>query len=367
MQLQRTPLFETHVEAGARIVPFAGWEMPVQYEGVIAEHQAVRSAIGLFDISHMGILDFAGDAVPAFLDGILTNKVTDLAENQIRYSLVCRPDGGILDDVLIYRLPTHYRLVVNASNTDIIVDWLEHQVSSQHWTIDITVQNSALTLLAVQGPQALALLQSMVGSAADLGAVRYYRGTQAPFLGNTITITRTGYTGEDGFELFVPAADAEEAWRTILEQGATHGIKPVGLGARDSLRLEAGLPLYGHELDDATSPFDAGLQKFVRFKDRQFIGKEALVHERRLGPDRELIGLELIDRGIARDGCLVVVDGEDVGLVTSGTFSPTLQKAIAIANVETGTALVGATVHMRIRADLREARVVAMPFYQRPR
>ena len=367
MQLKRTPLFETHVEAGARIVPFAGWEMPVQYEGVIAEHQAVRSAIGLFDISHMGILDFAGDAVPAFLDGILTNKVTDLAENQIRYSLVCRPDGGILDDVLIYRLPTHYRLVVNASNTDIIVDWLEHQVSSQHWTIDITVQNSALTLLAVQGPQALALLQSMVGSAADLGAVRYYRGTQAPFLGNTITITRTGYTGEDGFELFVPAADAEEAWRTILEQGATHGIKPVGLGARDSLRLEAGLPLYGHELDDATSPFDAGLQKFVRFKDRQFIGKEALVHERRLGPDRELIGLELIDRGIARDGCLVVVDGEDVGLVTSGTFSPTLQKAIAIANVETGTALVGATVHMRIRADLREARVVAMPFYQRPR
>ena len=367
MQLKRTPLFESHVEAGARIVPFAGWEMPVQYEGVIAEHQAVRSAIGLFDISHMGILDFAGDAVPAFLDGILTNKVTDLAENQIRYSLVCRPDGGILDDVLIYRLPTHYRLVVNASNTDKIVDWLEHQISSQHWTIDITVQNGALALLAVQGPKALALLQSMVGSAADLGAVRYYRGTQAPFLGNTITITRTGYTGEDGFELFVPAADAEEAWRTILEQGATHGIKPVGLGARDTLRLEAGLPLYGHELDDATSPFDAGLQKFVRFKDRQFIGREALVDVRLLGPDRELIGLELIDRGIAREGCLIVVDGEDVGLVTSGTFSPTLQKAIAIANVETGTALVGATVHMRIRADLRKARVVAMPFYQRPR
>ena len=367
MQLKRTPFFESHVEAGARIVPFAGWEMPVQYEGVIAEHQAVRSAIGLFDISHMGILDFAGDAVPAFLDGILTNKVTDLAENQIRYSLVCRPDGGILDDVLIYRLPTHYRLVVNASNTDTIVDWLEHQISSQHWSIDITVQNSALTLLAVQGPKALALLQSMVGSAADLGAVRYYRGTQVPFLGNTITITRTGYTGEDGFELFVPAADAEEAWRTILGQGAAHGIKPVGLGARDTLRLEAGLPLYGHELDDATSPFDAGLQKFVRFKDRQFIGREALVDVRLLGPDRELIGLELIDRGIAREGCLIVVDGEDVGLVTSGTFSPTLQKAIAIANVETGTALVGATVHVRIRADLREARVVAMPFYQRPR
>ena len=367
MQLKRTPIFESHVEAGARIVPFAGWEMPVQYEGVIAEHQAVRSAIGLFDISHMGILDFAGDAVPTFLDGILTNKVTDLAENQIRYSLVCRPDGGILDDVLIYRLPTHYRLVVNASNTDTIVDWLEHQISSQHWTIDITVQNGALALLAVQGPKALALLQSMVGSAADLGAVRYYRGTQVPFLGNTITITRTGYTGEDGFELFVPAADAEEAWRTILEQGAAHGIKPVGLGARDTLRLEAGLPLYGHELDDATSPFDAGLQKFVRFKDRQFIGREALVDVRLLGPDRELIGLELIDRGIAREGCLIVVDGEDVGLVTSGTFSPTLQKAIAIANVETGTALVGATVHMRIRADLREARVVAMPFYQRPR
>ena len=301
MQLKRTPLFESHVGAGARIVPFAGWEMPVQYEGVIAEHQAVRNAIGLFDISHMGILDFAGDAVPAFLDGILTNKVTDLAENQIRYSLVCRPDGGILDDVLIYRLPTHYRLVVNASNTDTIVDWLEHQISSQHWTIDITVQNDALALLAVQGPKALALLQSMVGSAADLGAVRYYRGTQVPFLGNTITITRTGYTGEDGFELFVPAVDAEEAWRTILGQGAAHGIKPVGLGARDTLRLEAGLPLYGHELDDATSPFDAGLQKFVRFKDRQFIGREALVDVRLLGPDRELIGLELIDRGIARE------------------------------------------------------------------
>jgi len=207
----------------------------------------------------------------------------------------------------------------------------------------------------------------MIGAAADLAAVRYYRGTQVPFLGQTITATRTGYTGEDGFELFVPADDAEEAWHALLEKGAPHGIKPVGLGARDTLRLEAGLPLYGHELDDATSPFDAGLQKFVRFRNRQFIGKEALLEERRMGPDRELIGLELIDRGIAREGTLVVVDGEDVGVVTSGTFSPTLQKAIAIANVETGTALVGSTLHVRVRADLRKARVVALPFYQRPR
>ena len=159
MQLKRTPLYATHVAAGARIVPFAGWEMPVQYEGVIAEHQAVRSAIGLFDISHMGILDFAGEGVNAFLDGILTNKVSDLAENQIRYSLICRPDGGVLDDVLIYRLPTHYRLVVNASNTDKIVNWLEHQNATQHWSIDISVENSNLALLAVQGPQALTLLQ----------------------------------------------------------------------------------------------------------------------------------------------------------------------------------------------------------------
>jgi len=367
MQLKRTPLYATHVAAGARIVPFAGWEMPVQYEGVIAEHQAVRSAIGLFDISHMGILDFAGDGVCAFLDGILTNKVSDLTENQIRYSLVCRPDGGVLDDVLIYRLPTHYRLVVNASNTDKIVNWLEHQNATQHWSIEISVQNSELALLAVQGPGATALLQNMIGTAADLGTVRYYRGTQVPFLGQTITATRTGYTGEDGFELFVSADDAAEAWHTLLEAGAPHGIKPVGLGARDTLRLEAGLPLYGHELDDATSPFDAGLQKFVRFRNRQFIGKEALLEERRLGPDRELIGLELIDRGIAREGTLVVVDGEDVGVVTSGTFSPTLQKAIAIANVETGSALVGATVHVRVRADLRAARVVALPFYQRPK
>ncbi len=367
MQLKRTPLYATHAAAGARIVPFAGWEMPVQYEGVIAEHQAVRGACGLFDISHMGIVDFAGAGVPAFLDGILTNKVTDLAVNQIRYSLVCRPDGGVLDDVLIYRLPTHYRLVVNASNTDKIVDWLEHRNATQHWSIDISVQNSDLALLAVQGPQALALLQDMVGHTADLSAVRYYRGTQAPFLGKTITITRTGYTGEDGFELFVPAAGAEAAWSALLAAGAPRGIKPVGLGARDTLRLEAGLPLYGHELDDATNPFDAGLQKFVRFRNREFIGKEALAHVRRVGPDRELIGLELIDRGIARDGCLIVVDGEDVGVVTSGTFSPTLRKAIAIANVETGTALVDATVHVRVRADLRAARVVPMPFYQRPR
>lgn len=367
MQLKRTPLYATHVAAGARIVPFAGWEMPVQYEGVIAEHNAVRNAIGLFDISHMGILDFAGDGVAAFLDGILTNKVTDLAENQIRYSLICRPEGGVLDDVLIYRLPTHYRLVVNASNTDKIVAWLEHQIATQHWSIDIAVQNSGLALLAVQGPRATALLQNMIGAAVDLDTVRYYRGTQVPFLDKTITATRTGYTGEDGFELFVPAEDAEEAWRTLLAEGAPHGIKPVGLGARDTLRLEAGLPLYGHELDDATSPFDAGLQKFVRFKDRQFIGKAALLEERRMGPDRELIGLELIDRGIARDGTLVVVDGEDVGVVTSGTFSPTLQKAIAIANVETGSALVGTTIHVRVRADLRAARVVALPFYQRPR
>ena len=367
MQLKRTPLYATHVAAGARLVPFAGWEMPVQYAGVIAEHRAVRGAVGLFDISHMGILDFAGAGVPAFLDGILTNRVTDLQPNQIRYSLVCRPEGGVLDDVLIYRLPSHYRLVVNASNTDKIVDWLEHQNATQHWSLDITVKNSELALLAVQGPAAITLLQEMVGTAADLAAVRYYRAAQAPFLGKEITITRTGYTGEDGFELFVPAADAEAAWAALLAAGDPYGIKPVGLGARDTLRLEAGLPLYGHELDDATSPFDAGLQKFVRFRNRQFIGKEALLQERRVGPDRELVGLELIDRGIARDGCLIVVDGEEVGVVTSGTFSPTLQKAIAIANVETGTALVGATVHVRVRADLRAARVVPLPFYRRER
>lgn len=367
MQLKRTPLYATHVAAGARIVPFAGWEMPVQYEGVIAEHNAVRGGIGLFDISHMGILDFAGEDALALLDLVLTNKVSDLAENQIRYSLVCRSDGGVLDDVLIYRLPTHYRLVVNASNTDKIVAWLEVLIARRQYAVSFTVENSALALLAVQGPQALTLLQGMVGAAADLEAIRYYRGTQAPFLGKTITMTRTGYTGEDGFELFVPAEDAETAWHALLEQGAAHGIRPIGLGARDTLRLEAGLPLYGHELDDATTPFDAGLQKFVRFRNRQFIGKEALMEQRQLGPDRELIGLELIDRGIARDGCLVVVGGEDVGLVTSGTFSPTLQKAIAIANVETGSALVGSTVHVRIRADLRAARVVPVPFYQRPR
>ncbi len=367
MQLKRTPLYATHVAAGARIVPFAGWEMPVQYEGVIAEHKAVRSAIGLFDIGHMGILDFAGDSVCAFLDGILTNKVSDLAENQIRYSLICRPDGGVLDDVLIYRLPTHYRLVVNASNTDKIVAWLEHQIATQHWTIEITIQNSALALLAVQGPGAIGLLQDMVGESADLAAVRYYRGTQVSFLGKIIVATRTGYTGEDGFELFVPADDAAEAWDALLAEGAPRGIKPVGLGARDTLRLEAGLPLYGHELDDATNPFDAGLQKFVRFRNRQFIGKEALMDVRQIGPERELIGMELIDRGIAREGTLVVVDGEDVGVVTSGTFSPTLQKAIAIANVETGCALVGATIHVRVRADLRAARVVPLPFYRRPK
>ncbi len=362
--LKRTPLYDTHAAAGARIVPFAGWEMPVQYAGVIAEHQAVRNAVGLFDISHMGILDFAGSGVAAFLDGILTNKVSDLALNQIRYSLVCRPDGGVLDDVLIYRLPTHYRLVVNASNTDKIVAWLEHQNTSQHWEIDIAVVNSALALLAVQGPGALPLLQSMVED-ADLAGVGYYRATQGLFLGNEIAITRTGYTGEDGFELFVPAAAAPEAWAALLAHGASHDIAPVGLGARDTLRLEAALPLYGHELDEATTPYDAGLKRFVRTKGRSFVGKQALLAARKAGPNKELIGLHLIDRGIARDGCPVVVNDTEVGAVTSGTFSPTLQKAIAMAFVEPGAAPPGATVQVRIRAQLRGAQVIALPFYRR--
>ncbi len=364
--LQRTPLYAVHLAAGARMVPFAGWEMPVQYAGVIAEHQAVRTAVGLFDISHMGILDFGGSGVAAFLDYVLTNRVDDLRENQVRYSLVCRTDGGILDDVLVYRLPTHYRLVVNAANTDKIVRHLESHAHGNHWNVRTTVRNADLALLAVQGPQAVTLLDTLVAD-TSLAGVRYYWGTQGRFLGEVITLTRTGYTGEDGFELFVPAERAVAVWETLREAGEPYGLQPAGLGARDTLRLEMGYPLYGNDMDETTTPVEASLERAVDFKKGDFIGKEAILRKKEKGIERKLVGFELLQKGIPRHGYRIYSNGKTLGAVTSGNFSPTLKKGIGLGFVHPTYSGPGSEILIDIRGKVALAVVVELPFYKKVR
>jgi len=376
----RSPLYAWHRDHGGRMVDFAGWSVPVQYTSIIEEHRAIRERVGVADISHMGRLRFEGPGAPVFLAELLTRRVADMDDNQIRYSLVTNDQGGILDDVLVghyhndYGQP-YYVLVVNAANRARIVRWIADHLSRERaerpghevvWA-DVT---RLWAMFAVQGPRSVELLQPLVDE--DLKTMRYYRGAQVRILHPAAQrqggiISRTGYTGEDGFELSVGAPIAEGVWRAILEWGEPLDVVPAGIGSRDTLRLEAGMPLYGHELSEQVNPFQAGLEYACYLTGYDFPGRDALKRIEAAPRDRTLVGLELPGRRIARRGCPILAGEEPVGEVTSGTFAPTLGKSIAMGYVAPDCSEPGTELTVDIRGRREPARVVKLPFYRRPK
>jgi len=343
------------------MVDFAGWEMPVQYSSIVEEHLAVRSAAGLFDISHMGRLSFRGSTAAEFLNQILTNDTDAMKAGDVRYSLVCNRDGGILDDVLIYRLPDRWELVVNASNREKIVDWIRN--SSGFAAVEFSDQTLATGMIAIQGPRALEIVANAAG--ADFSDLKYYSTRDATVFNLPSLVSRTGYTGEDGLELVVPAEQSQAVWLALLDAGQAYGIKPAGLGCRDTLRLEAAMPLYGHELNETTDPLSAGLQFAVKLQKADFVGKAALEAIQRNGVSLTRVGLVLEGRRIAREESPVQIGDSVIGKVTSGTFSPTLQTVIAMAYVPSSVSAPGTKVDVNLRGSLVPAEIVPLPFYKR--
>lgn len=359
--LLQTPLHSWHAAHGGRLVDFAGWSMPVQYSSIVEEHQACRTAAALFDVSHMGRLVFEGPGAETFLDRILTRKVSGLAPGKIRYSLVCNEAGGILDDVLIYHViaiagPPYWLLVVNASNREKILAWINKQLPRDVQLTDRTTQTA---MIAVQGPHALERVSPHIGfSLADM---TYYSSVTSMLEGMPAVVSRTGYTGEDGCEIIVEAAHAHHLW-TLL---AAEGVRPAGLAARDTLRLEAAMPLYGHELSEAINPYQAGLEFTVTLKGRDFIGKSALEKFKQDDTQPRRVGVTLSGRRIPREHYGVFAGDEPIGDITSGTFSPTLNRPIAMAYIKPDFAAVGTKLSIDIRGTREPCEIVPLPFYQR--
>jgi aminomethyltransferase len=359
--LLQTPLHGWHQSHGARLVEFGGWSMPVQYTSIVEEHQGVRQRVGLFDISHMGRLTFDGADVLDWLERVTTNQVARLADDQIQYSLMANDAGGVIDDILVYRQPFAFLVVCNASNRSSVVAQFERHRGDAAGSMQDRTPDTAM--IAIQGPRALETLQPLFGQ--PLEPVRYYHLTMGRLLGRIETvISRTGYTGEDGFELIVAARAVAELWEALLESGKPYGIQPCGLGARDTLRLEAGMPLYGHELLETINPYSAGLGWAVKLDKRDFVGREAL-KARKSDPGPTRVGLVLEGRRIARHGAAIFSDDQEIGQVTSGTFSPTLQVSLAMALVNPRAATAGTPLSVDVRGHRVAARVVKLPFYKR--
>jgi aminomethyltransferase len=361
--LKKTPLNARHRSLGARMVEFGGWDMPVEYSGIVNEHLAVRTRGGLFDVSHMGEIEIAGrDALKA-VQHITSNDASRLAVNQIQYSALTTPQGTFVDDVLVYKLgDDHFMLVVNASNIIKDFHWIAEHITEQGDAVAVNT-SSRYALLALQGPAARDVLQPLTG--ANLGDLKYYWFTTGEVANVRCTISRTGYTGEDGFEVFVAPAAAERVWDAILNAGRAAGIVPVGLGARDTLRLEASMRLYGNDMDETTTVVEADLGWIVGWKKSGFLGMEALRQQKADGPPRKLVGFEMLDRAIGRHGYDVYCDGTRAGVVTSGTQTPFLKKAIGMAYVPADRTAPGTEFEVEIRGRRARAAIVPMPFYKR--
>lgn len=362
-EIEKTPLYDCHLEAGAKMVEFAGFSMPVQYTGVMDEHHAVRQAAGLFDVSHMGEFSVRGAKAEDFLQGLTPNNVGLLVPGRAQYSGLLSEEGTYLDDLLIYKIDEEdFLLVVNASNIEKDFDWVQSHAPKG---VDVRDVSKEYALLALQGPEAPSILASCTET--DLVALKYYRFAEGEVAGRRMIISRTGYTGEDGFELYLAPEDAPMIWRELLSAGATKGLKPAGLGARDSLRLEAGLALYGNDIDHRTTPLEAGLNWVVKFNVGDFIGRDALVRQKEAGLEKKLVGFEVTGRGIARHGHAIHSGEEVVGEVTSGTFSPTLDKALGMAYVPLEFAEAGTELVVAVRKREIPIRIVPTPFYKRPK
>jgi aminomethyltransferase len=355
----RTPLFDWHAAHGARIVDFAGWDMPVQYTSITEEHVAVRTASGLFDISHMGRLSFGGPDALDLIQEVYTNNAATMKDFQVRYGLVCNERGGIRDDVLVYRWPYGYAMVINASNRDKIVAWLAEHKGTRN--VEVQDQTLATCMVAVQGPKAVEQCRGLTET--DVSQLAYYYAAPTRYRGKNCVVSRTGYTGEDGLEVMVAADQAVTLWEDLLARGA----RACGLGARDTLRLEAAMPLYGHELNEDTDPLQAGLGWAVKLEKGPFIGRDALMRRRDDPNLRRRVGLELEGKRIAREGAAVLRDGREVGRVTSGTFAPTLGKSIAMAYVDPPCAAAGTACEVDVRGKPAAGQVVPLPFYRRPK
>ncbi|HHN75618.1 MAG TPA: glycine cleavage system aminomethyltransferase GcvT [Acidobacteria bacterium] len=361
--LLRTPLHERHLAAGAKMVPFAGYEMPVQYSGLVEEHRTVRQAAGLFDVSHMGEFFFDGRQAAACLDDLTPSRISALEVGRAAYSALTTEKGTFIDDILVYRLgEQRFLVVVNAANLDKDRRWIEEHI--RRFDVRFEDRSQHFALLALQGPRARAIL-SRLAEGFDALAVKYYRVVEGSVAGQRVIAARTGYTGEMGWEIFAEPVAAEVLWDALLEAGAADGLRPAGLGARDSLRLEAALPLYGNDIDEQTTVLEAGLEFIVDWDKSEFIGRQALCAQKEQGPARRRAGLEIIGRGIARQGHPVVCDTEVVGRITSGSWSPTLQKAIAMAYLPVDLAVTGTDILVEVRGRQLPARVVDMPFYRR--
>lgn len=364
-QLKKTPLNARHRAHGARMVPFGGWEMPVEYSGITDEHLAVRTRAGLFDVSHMGEIEIAGKDAPAAVQRVTSNDAGKLKVGQAQYSALTTPTGAFVDDLLVYRLAAdHFLLVVNAANIEKDYVWIADQIRPAGDAVAVD-SSARYALLAVQGPAARDIVQGLTG--VDLSAMKYYWFATGEVASVRATISRTGYTGEDGFEIFVPPQAAERVWDAILQAGSHAGLVPAGLGARDTLRLEAAMRLYGNEIDETTSVLEADLEWIIGWNKGDFVGAEALRRQKESGLARRLAGFEMIERGIARHGYDAYVDGKKAGTVTSGTQTPFLKKSIGMAYLPASHTTPDAEFEVDIRGKRTRARVVPLPFYKRRR
>lgn len=360
--MKKTPLYNRHKELGARFVEFASWEMPLQYSGVIEEHHAVRKSAGLFDVSHLSRVEVKGKEAAPFINRMITTDLEKLKEGYSQYTLLCDENGGIIDDALVYiKGDGSIFLCGNAVNRENVLKWLEEHASPSDVEVRDITDTSAQ--IAIQGPEAMGILQRLTGS--NLSEIKRAATAEIKFNGITLFVSRTGYTGEDGFEIYSSSSAAESVWNRLLEAGVVSGLKPAGLGARDTLRLEMGYLLYGFDIDQNTNPIEAGLERFVSFEKSDFIGKEALIRKKQEGIKRRLIGFELIDRGIPRQGYRIIAKGLEIGTVTSGNISPTLKKGIGLGYVTGGYYHVGEEVMIDIRKRTSLSKVVALPFYRK--
>jgi aminomethyltransferase len=359
--LKRTPIYDEHRAAGGKLIPFAGWEMPVQYEtGIVREHQAVRDGAGLFDVSHMGELEIRGPGALDLVQYVTTNDASTLEVGQAQYSVLCTEAGTALDDCLVYRFADRFMIVTNASNHGQDRAWIERHAGG--FDVEVVDRSDETGLLALQGPNAQAILGRLTDT--DLDGIGYYRFAEGDVAGHPTVISRTGYTGEDGFELYLPAAASADVWRRLMAAGSDEGLLPVGLGARDSLRLEMGYILYGNDLDERRTPLEAGLGWVVKLDKGEFLGRRALETQKQIGLRERLVGFSLRERGFPRHGYEVRAGGEAVGEVTSGLLSPSLDRGVGLAYVAVEAAKPGTAVDIMIRGKPVPAEVTRPPFYR---